>query len=206
MTPAPTMFVVDDDPDVRDSLRELITSVKMPVRTYESAESFLDDCDPSVAGCLLLDVRMPGMSGLELQDKLRQRRCDLPIIIITGHADVPMAVQAIRNGAVDLIEKPFREQVLLDAITHAVRNGETARRQRVEHAATRERLKRLTPREYEVLNLIIDGKQNKGIAAVLGLSHKTVESHRTRIMKKMEATTVADLVRMALVASPPSKA
>ncbi len=196
----PTVYIVDDDKAVRDSLRWLIESTKLRVRTYDSAQAFLDDCDPAVPGCLLLDVRMPGMTGLELQESLHARGIRLPVIIITGHGDVQMAVRAMRQGAMDFIEKPFNDQVLLERVREAIEKDLEDRETRQEVDVIRRRLERLTPREREVLSMVVDGKLSKQIAAELGLSEKTIEVHRGHIMSKMHADNVADLVRMTLTA------
>lgn len=201
MIPEPAVFVVDDDVDMRALLRKLLMSVKFPVRTYDRAEAFLDDYDPKAPGCLLLDVCMPGMSGLELQDELRDRGCDIPIIMITAHGDVPMAVRTIKAGAIDLLEKPVREQVLLERIRAAIERDAQARRALAGKADIIARLASLTSREAQVLDLLAAGKANKTIAQELSLSPKTVESHRTRIMHKMQPESVVDLVRMTLTAT-----
>ncbi|MBN2563755.1 MAG: response regulator transcription factor [Phycisphaerae bacterium] len=195
-----TVFVVDDDPGVRKGLSMLIKSVGLNVEAYPGAQAFLDACEPTRPGCLVLDVRMPGMSGLELQEKLAAQQITLPVIILTGHADVPMAVRAMQAGAIDFIEKPFREQVLLDRIQQAIEQDRAKRREQVERIGIKARLDRLTPREREVLDLVVAGKHNKATAAELGVSPKTVEFHRSRIMDKLKANSVADLVRMTLLA------
>lgn len=198
--PDPTVFVVDDDEAVRDSLSLLIRSVGLEVESYESAAAFLEDLDSERPGCLVLDVRMPGMSGLELQDRLLQQGTALPVIFITGHGDVPMAVRAMRAGAVDFIEKPFNDQDLLDRIQLALKRQAEERESLEERQQIDRRLGRLTPREAEVMELLVAGSANKQIAARLGLSQRTVEIHRANIMRKMEADSLADLVRMAIVA------
>lgn len=199
-TPPPTVFVVDDDPAMRHSLAWLLESVALRVEVYGSAEAFLAAVDPSRLGCLVVDVRMPGMSGLELQDTLVRRGCPLPVIVITGHGDVPMAVRALRAGAVDFIEKPFNDQQLLDRVQEAMHRSRVlaadAARRRV--AATR--LARLTPRERQVADLVSAGKPNKIIAHVMNLSPKTVEVHRHNVMDKLEVASVADLIRLLLEA------
>ncbi len=192
----PTVFVVDDDPAVRDSLRWLLASVDLDVETYASAPEFLDAYDPDKPGCVLVDVRMPGMSGLELQEELASRSTKLPVIIITGHSDVQMAVRAMKGGAFDFIEKPFNDQALLDLVQKALeRNRETIEAQ-VEHEHIQRRFDLLSPRERQVLDLIVSGEPNKRIAFNLGLSEKTVEAHRARVMEKTEAGSLADLVKM----------
>jgi RNA polymerase sigma factor (sigma-70 family) len=195
-----TVFIVDDDQAMRSSLQWLIESVGMKVETYESAQAFLDAHYPGRAGCLLLDVRMPGMSGLELQQYLVRREIRLPVIIITGHGDVSMAVKAMKAGAVDFIEKPFDDEELLNSIRSAVQHDEKRRALRAQRADIAARMAELTPREHEVMAMVTDGKSNKEIAAALGVSAKTVEVHRARVMDKMRADSLAELVRLALIA------
>ena len=173
----PTVFVVDDDPAVLRGLRLLMKSVKLNVETYLSAQEFLDDYDPAQPGCLLLDLRMPGISGLELQEILRTRNIPIPIIIITGYGEVSAAVQAMQKGAVDFLEKPFNDQVLVDQIQKAIAEDAQIRQQRAEQEAVLARLALLTPREQEVMDLVIAGEPNKVIARQLGISPKTVEFH-----------------------------
>jgi RNA polymerase sigma factor (sigma-70 family) len=192
------VYVVDDDEAVRDSLQWLLEASSYRVATYDSAEAFLAGFDPNAIACLILDVRMPGMSGLELQDELLARKLNLPIIFITGHGDVPMAVSTMKKGAVDFIEKPF-DQTALKALVermlaHAREAAAAAERQRLNEAL----LARLTPREQQVLERIVAGRLNKQIADDLGISIKTVEAHRANIMDKLRANTVADLMRVAL--------
>jgi two-component system response regulator FixJ len=198
--PEPTVFIVDDDEAMRDALDTLIRSVGMSTSLHASAAEFLAAYDPEQPGCLVLDVRMPGMSGLDLQDALAEQGIELPVIIITGHGDIPMAVQAMRAGAVDFLEKPFREQELLHRIHQAIEQDTRTRRDRAGKAEITARLASLTPREGQVLDLVVAGKPNKAIAGELGLSHKTVEFHRAKIMEKMRADSVAELVRMVLAA------
>lgn len=197
-TAKPTVFVVDDDAAVRDALRFLMRSVGLTVDTFTSATEFLDAYRDDRPGCLVLDIRMPGMTGLELQDKLTERRSILPIIFITGHGDVPMAVEAMQAGAMDFIQKPFRDQDLLDRIHQAIDKDAKTRQSLSELAAIRTRLASLTPREREVMDLVVHGKANKVIAGDLDLSQRTVEIHRARVMEKMEASSLAHLVRMVL--------
>jgi two-component system response regulator FixJ len=194
----PTVFVVDDDNAVRDALRFLLRSVGLTVETFASATEFLEAYRDDRPGCLVLDIRMPGMTGLELQDKLMERRSILPIIFITGHGDVPMAVEAMQAGAMDFIQKPFRDQDLLDRIHQAIDKDAKTRQSLGELAAIRARLASLTPREREVMDLVVHGKANKVIAGDLDLSQRTVEIHRARVMEKMEASSLAHLVRMVL--------
>lgn len=195
-----TVFVVDDDLAMRTSLQWLIESVGMQVKTYESAQAFLDAYYPGRAGCLLLDVRMPGISGLELQAYLNKKEIRLPVIIITGHGDVAMAVKAMKAGAVDFIEKPFDDEALLNSIKKALQYDEKQRALRAQRADLAARLAELTPREHEVMAMVTDGKSNREIAAALGVSAKTVEVHRARVMDKMRADSLAELVRLALIA------
>ncbi|MDX1486814.1 MAG: response regulator, partial [Acidiferrobacterales bacterium] len=188
----PTIFVVDDEADIRDSLRLLMRSVGLKTETFASAQEFLGAYDPSRPGCLILDVRMPGMSGPELQEKLRKNEINIPIIIITGHGDVPTAVRTMKAGAIDVIEKPFSDQLLLDRVQQALERDATDRKERAERERIAARLARLTPREREVMEGIVDGKLNKVIAADLGLSTRTVEIHRSRIMEKMQVRSVSN--------------
>jgi len=198
MAPDPTVFVVDDDPAMRDSLCWLLQSVDLHVETYPSADAFLAAYDAGRPGCLVLDVRMPGMSGLNLQDELRARNIRLPIIMLSGHAEVPTAVRALKAGAIDFMEKPFSDELLLDRIRQAIDLDRERRDAGARRAAVAERYALLTPREREVMELVTAGKANKVIAADLGLSPKTVEVHRAAVMDKMHADSVADLVRMRL--------
>ena len=194
----PTIFVVDDDSAVRDALKLLLRSVGQAVETFGSGPEFLDAYGEDRAGCLVLDIRMPGMSGLEMQQKLNERHSILPIIFITGHGDVPMAVEAMQAGAVDFIQKPFRDQDLIDRINQALEKDSNNRAALGERNDIRRRLETLTPREREVLDLVVHGKANKVIAGDLKLSQRTVEIHRARVMEKMQASSLAHLVRMVL--------
>jgi len=200
MNGEPTVFVVDDDQAMRNSLKWLIESIGMQVRTYGSADDFLNNYYPGRAGCLLLDVRMPGMSGLELQAYLARQQSRLPVIIITGHGDIAMAVKAMKSGAVDFIEKPFHDDELLTSIRNALDFDEKQRALQSQRAQIAARLAELTPREHEVMEMVTSGRANKEIAAALGVSAKTVEAHRARVMDKMRASSLAELVRMALIA------
>jgi len=208
----PTVYVVDDDKAVRDSLRWLIESVGLPVEAFDSAKAFLQRCEASeVRGCLVVDVRLPGVSGLDLQDRLREKGLYLPTIVITGHGDVPVAVRAMKAGALDFIEKPFSDQTLLDRIREAMDRDEHIHELSLKREELAMRYERLTGREREVLDLVVTGQLNKQIAATLGLSHKTIEVHRAHVMEKMEADSLADLVRMAVVledhgVKPPAEA
>lgn len=193
-----SVFVVDDDQEVRDALQLLMESVGLAVETYPSASDFLAGFDPQRPGCIILDVRMPGMGGLDLQARLAEHQLYPPIIIITGHGDVPMAVRAVQAGAVDFIEKPFNDQALLDAVHRAIERDAEQRGAASRLADIQERYGRLTPREKEVLGLVVAGKRNKVIAVDLGVSQSTVEAHRARVMEKMEADTLSDLMRMML--------
>ncbi len=195
----PTVFVVDDDEAMRDSLRWLIESVGLRVECHDSAESFLESYYPGRSGCLLLDVRMPGMSGLELQEYLQQHEIDIPVIIITGHGDVPMSVRAMKKGAIDFIEKPFNDELLLDAIRNALAVNEKQREKRALRAELAARVATLTPREHQVMEMVTAGRSNKEIAAELGVSAKTVEAHRAKVMDKMQAGSLAELVRMSML-------
>lgn len=194
----PVVFVVDDDEAVRDSMRWLLEANGFRVRAFASAEHFLADWRADLAGCLVVDVRMPGMSGLELHDELLRRGSLLPLIFITGHGDVPMAVASMKKGAADFLEKPFNDDQLCTLIRQAL---ERARARQESHAAGRlaqERLERLTGRERQVLDLIVAGRLNKQIADDLSISIKTVEAHRANIMEKLGARTMADLMKTAL--------
>lgn len=197
-----TVFVVDDDPAMRESLSFLMGSVGIRVETFENAQAFLDQHDTGDRGCLVLDVRMPGMSGLELQEHLIQRGISLPVVMITGYGDVPMAVRALKSGALDFIEKPFTEQELLDRVNEALHVDGRLSRLEEKRALFDARVSRLTERESQVMQLVVDGKSNKLIAHELGLSPKTVEVHRSRVMDKMEAGSLAQLLRLVIGNSP----
>ena len=197
-TQAPIVYVVDDDEGVRNSLRFLLTSVGLAARTLASAGEFLESYLPSQPGCLVLDVRMPGMSGLELQQQLNVRGAMIPVIFITGHGDIPMAVEAMQQGAFDFLQKPFRDQDLVDRIQKALEHDSRSRTAVAQHSRVRERLDSLTPREREVLALMTRGKANKVMAAELGVSQRTVEIHRARVMEKTGAASLAQLVRMVM--------
>lgn len=199
MTPDPVVFIVDDDRAVREALRWLIASVSLESREFPSAQAFLDAYVPGIPGCLLLDVRMAGMSGLELQEVLAARAVALPVIIITGHGDVRMAVHAMKAGAFDFIEKPFNNQTLLERVQKAVARSVRAERQRARQAEVLNRWQRLTPRERQVLEMVVAGETNKVIAGRLGISDKTVEAHRAKVMRKMKAKSLADLMKKAAV-------
>ena len=194
-----TVFVVDDDADLRESLGWLFESAGLRVKSYSTAQEFLTDYKPEEPGCLLLDVRMPGLSGLDLQEELRRHGVPPPIIIMTGHARVPMAVRALKGGAIDFIRKPFSDQSLLERIRQAIDLDRRTRQVRMECTKFAALLTSLTPREREVMDLVIAGKPNKIIAADLGISPKTVEIHRGRVMEKMQVESVAELVRLDLL-------
>lgn len=195
-----TVFVVDDDEAVRTSLKLLLRSVGLPVETSASAQEFLDRFDAERPGCLVLDIRMPGMSGLELQERLNAMHAMIPVVFITGHGDVPMAVEAMQHGAVDFIQKPFRDQDLLDRINQALEKDRENRAGLRERDNIRAHIADLTPREKEVLDLVTAGKANKVIAGDLDVSQRTVEIHRARVMEKMGASSLAHLVRMVIAA------
>ena len=194
----PIVFIVDDDSGVRSSIRLLLKSIGIDATAMASGREFIDTFNPSQPGCLVLDIRMPGMSGMELQQQLNLRGAIIPVIFITGHGDVPMAVEAMQHGAFDFLQKPFRDQDLIDRIQKALIRDGAARAALQQHDQIRQRLDSLTPREQEVLALLAKGLQNKVMAAELGLSQRTVEIHRAHVMEKMEASSVAQLVRMVL--------
>jgi FixJ family two-component response regulator len=193
----PIVFVIDDDDSVRRSLERLLRSVDLDVETFASAQDFLRKPMPDRPACVVLDLRLPGPSGLELQESLIRSGHDVPIVFISGHADVPSSVRAIKAGAVDFLQKPFSDQALLDIIHGALRRDREARRDRAEVASIRVRFDTLTPRERDVLRLVIQGRLNKQIAGDLGISEKTVKFHRGRVMEKTQVGSVAELVRQA---------
>ena len=194
----PVVFIVDDDEAVRGSLRLLLKSVGLTPNAMGSAREFLSKYDPMQPGCLVLDVRMPEMSGLELQEQLNLQGAVIPVIFITGHGDVPMAVEAMQAGAFDFLQKPFRDQDLIDRIQRALEKDRANRSALTERNSIRERLESLTPREREVLTMVASGKPNKVMASDLGVSQRTVEIHRARVMEKMGASSLAQLVRMVM--------
>ncbi len=203
----PVVYVVDDDEAVRDGLRRLLESVGLEVSTHADALEFLDRYVPESPGCLLLDMRMPGMGGLDLQDELRERGIALPVIIITGHGDVPAAVRALKGGALDFIQKPFNPQALLDRVQQAIEQDRTLRQQVAARSDALQKLSRLTAREREVMEMLLTGKANKVIAINLDISERTVEFHRANIMKKMNARSLAQLMSLVQAArgvSPPT--
>ncbi|MFH1733664.1 MAG: response regulator transcription factor [bacterium] len=198
MTPVETtVFVVDDDTSVRTALKRLIKSLGFKVETFDSAQAFLKHGPHDGPECLILDVRMPGMGGIELQEQLTRAGLHMPIIFITGHGNIPMSVKAIKAGAVDFIEKPFEDQKLVDAINIAIKKNKKFRTEQAEIKDLQRRVDSLTPREHEVFILVVSGMLNKQIAFDLGMSEKTVKVHRARVMDKMKAKSLADLVRMA---------
>ena len=192
-----TVFVIDDDESVLKALSRLIRSVGFEVETFSSAGDFLNQRLPDCPSCAVLDVRMPGLSGFDLQEKLKQVGVEIPIIFITGHGDVPMSVRAMKAGAVDFLQKPFNDQELLDAIQRAVSFDQQERRERTEKAEIQDRIDSLTPREKQVLALVVTGLLNKQIGAELGATEKTIKVHRARVMEKMRAASLPDLVRIA---------
>jgi FixJ family two-component response regulator len=199
----PTVFVVDDDPGIRDSVTWLFQSVGLPVETYGSAQTFLDTYVPSRPGCLILDVRLPGMGGLDLLEALRRRGATLPVIVVTAFGEVHSAVRAMKGGAIDVMEKPTRDQVLLDRVQQALELDRRTRATLASRAEAAARYARLSKRELEVLALIIGGKANKVIATDLKLSPKTVEAHRAAIMRKLGVHSIAELVRIVMLAEDP---
>lgn len=200
-----TVYVVDDDDAIRDSLRWLLEANDYKVELYDSGESFIAKYDPNAIAVLVLDVRMSGMSGLEVQEHLLARKADLPIIFITGHGDVPMAVRALKKGAVDFIEKPFQQAALKAQVEHMLNEARERRMKNERQSLNEALLAKLTPREQQVLERIVAGRLNKQIADDLGISIKTVEAHRASIMDKTNSGTVADLMRVVMDTSQPAK-
>ena len=194
-----TIYIVDDDDSMRRALTLLMGTVGYHAVAFSRPREFLDKFDPSQHGCLVLDVRMPEMSGLEVQQHLNRSGSMLPVILITGHGDIPMAVQAMKDGAFDFLQKPFRDQELIDRINAALKQDAENRAELQKHADLKRRMESLTPREREVMALVVDGKANKVIAIDLGLSERTVEIHRANVMEKMGARSVAHLVKMNLM-------
>jgi len=194
-----TIFVVDDDEAIRDSLAVLLKTVDLNATTFSSGDEFIEAYDPGWEGCILLDIRMPGTSGMEVQKRLAESGCSIPIIFITGHGDIPMAVEAMHGGAFDFIQKPFRDQDLLDRIDQALTTSNEQEQQAARKKTVQNQLQTLTPREQEVMQLVVHGSANKVIAMDLGVSQRTVEIHRARVMEKMQARSLAELGRMALL-------
>jgi FixJ family two-component response regulator len=197
-----TVFIIDDDSDARQLVRQLVESVGLNAESFSSADGFLAAYQSDRPGCLVTDVRLPGMSGLELQEALVRRKVLLPIIVVTGHADVPLAVRAMRSHALDVLEKPFSKQVLLDRVQEAIRIDAERRRKQSSTTQAAARAATLTRREREIMELIVKGLANKQMAFQLELSEKTIETHRSRVMKKMGVDSVAELVRLALSLDP----
>lgn len=195
------VYVVDDDPAMRDSLCLLLQTEDLQTRAFESAESFLNEYEHSDGGCILLDVRMPGLSGLELQKQIKQQEIKMPVIIMTGYADVPMAVEAMKNGAIDFIEKPFDNERLIRTVRFCLKKSDELQTQSIAQHYVAEKLERLTRRERQVMDMLATGEHNRGIAEKLGISPRTVEIHRARVMEKLEAKSLSDVVRLALIAS-----
>ena len=197
-----TIFIVDDDEAIRDSLDMLLRTVDLNTTTFGSGDEFLEAYDPGWEGCILLDIRMPGTSGMEVQKRLAESGCSIPIIFITGHGDIPMAVEAMHIGAFDFIQKPFRDQDLLDRIDQALTTSDEQEQQSARKKTVQNQFQTLTPREQEVMQFVVHGSANKVIAMDLGVSQRTVEIHRARVMEKMRARSLAELVRMALLIEP----
>jgi RNA polymerase sigma factor (sigma-70 family) len=196
--PESIVFVVDDDPSVRSAIKRLIGSMGLQVELFGSAQEFLASKLPNVPSCLVLDIRLPGISGLNLQHQLAQANIQIPIIFITAHGDIRMTVRAMKAGAAEFLTKPFRDQDLLDAIQHALERDRNRRQQEAELAVLRDRFDSLSPREREVVALVVSGMLNKQIAAQIGAAENTVKVHRSRAMEKMNATSLADLIKMIL--------
>jgi len=195
MTNKQTVFIIDDDKGIRDGLEMLLESIGLESRSFASGSAFLDVYDAKMTGCLILDIRMPKMSGLEVQRKLKKLSCLIPIIFITGHGDIPMAVEAMRLGAIDFIRKPFNEQDLIDRINEALEMDEKV----IDEHNSKSKVDSLSAREYEVFERVADGSMNKVIAADLGISERTVEVHRSHVMEKLKVRTLAELVRIKII-------
>jgi two-component system response regulator FixJ len=194
------VHIIDDDDALRESLEFLLSTVQIPVRSYASATQFLEQSTETILGCIITDVRMPGLSGIELLKHLKERKISVPVIVITGHGDVPLAVEAMKFGAVDFLEKPFDDEVLVASVQSALREREGHSKRVTERAAIEERLAALSKRERDVLGGLVAGRANKQIAFDLGISPRTVEIYRANLMEKMRAASLSDLVRMALIA------
>jgi RNA polymerase sigma factor (sigma-70 family) len=205
MTGDPVVIVVDDDPSVRSSLKFLISTIGLQVESFDSAETFLHRKPPSTTSCLVLDVRLHGLSGLDCQRELAVRNIRIPIVFITGHGDIPMCVRAMKAGAVEFLTKPFRDQDLLDAINIGLERDRARREEEEEAAVLQQRFGSLTRREQEVISMVVSGLLNKQIAGQLGTAENTVKVHRARAMEKMHAQSIADLVRMIEKLKGPSQ-
>ncbi|KAB2930799.1 MAG: response regulator transcription factor [Candidatus Contendobacter sp.] len=201
MSAAPTVFIIDDDQAVRDAISLLLRADGLAVATFASAAAFLESTAVQQPGCLVLDVRMPGMSGLDLQKQLRARGCRIPILFVTGHGDVPMAIRAMKAGAFDFLEKPFQGEMLLERVREALALDARQRARQARRAEAAARLALLSPREWEVLDRVAAGQYNKVIAAELGISLSTVEIHRKRVMEKLQAESLSDLIRTLALAN-----
>jgi len=195
--PSEVVFVVDDHASMRDAISRLLNAVGLTVQTFASARAFLNRRLPDVPGCVVLDVRLPGLSGLDLQREMVERGIHIPVVFITGHGDIPMSVQAMKAGAVEFLTKPFRDQDLLDAVRSGILLDRKEREERAELAELRDCVRQLTQREQEVMSLVVSGLLNKQIALQLGTSEKTIKIHRSQVMRKMRANSLADLVRMS---------
>ena len=195
--PSQVVFVVDDDASMRDAISRLLNAVGLTVQTFASAREFLNRRLPDVPGCVVLDVRLPGLSGLDLQREMVEKGIHIPVVFITGHGDIPMSVQAMKAGAVEFLTKPFRDQDLLDAVRSGILLDRKEREERAELAELRDCVRQLTQREQEVMWLVVSGLLNKQIALQLGTSEKTIKIHRSQVMRKMRANSLADLVRMS---------
>lgn len=200
MNNAAMIHIIDDDPGVRKSLRLVMESASLAVTVYESGEEFLDAIDPRQPGCIVLDLRMPGICGIEVLQRLRAAQNEIPAIIISGHADVPTAIRSMKLGAIDLLQKPFEPRALLEAVRSAMKYSVESQQRRAEQESIRQRLAKLTPREFALLKLVVAGMPNKRIATDLHISIKTVANHRANLMAKTEALNAADLARMSMVA------
>jgi RNA polymerase sigma factor (sigma-70 family) len=205
MTRASVVFVVDDDPSVRSSLKFLLSSVGLQVESFESAETFLQRKPPDAPSCLVLDVRLRGLSGLDFQHELAAKNIRIPIVFVTGHGDIPMSVRAMKAGAIEFLTKPYRDQDLLDAVRIALEQDRVRREQERDLTDLQQRFDSLTPREQEVISMVVSGMLNKQIAGELGTAENTVKVHRSRAMEKMNAQSFADLVRMIEKIKGPAK-
>ncbi len=194
-----TVCIVDDDTAVRESLEWLIESINLPVKAFSNGMEFLDSNSPFEPGCVILDIRMPGLSGIDVFEELKMRAASIPVIFLTGHGDIHLAVRAMKAGAFDFVEKPFNDQLLLDVVQKAIRRDEETASMRGELGATKELLENLTAREKEVLEGVVAGGSNKSIAEALSLSEKTIEFHRSKMMEKMQATSLAHLIQMVTI-------